>query len=324
MGLVGKVAMDIAGVKEIGDKMIENINRVVIGKEEQVRLAVTALFAAGHILLEDVPGSGKTMLAKCLAKSIDGSFRRIQFTPDLLPADLTGINYFNRKKSEFEFIPGPVFTNILLADEINRATPKTQAGLLECMEERQVTVDGKTMPLGAPYLVIATQNPVDTQGVFPLPEAQLDRFLVRFSLGYPDFEDAISIMKIHKGQNLENQLNPVVSTEEIACAQSAVAEIEAHEDILRYIVKLTEATRSLTEVRLGISQRGGMALLRFSKAYAALQGRAFVIPDDVKAGVIPVFSHRLLLSAGQRIVQGAAKKMLMELMEEIPAPTEII
>lgn len=314
--------MNMKGIKELGDKMIDNINRVIIGKEEQVLLAVTALFADGHILLEDMPGSGKTVLAKSLAHSIAGNFRRVQFTPDLLPADITGINYFNMKKSEFEFIAGPVFANVLLADEINRATPKTQAGLLECMEERQVTVDGKTMSLQKPYIVIATQNPIETQGVFPLPEAQLDRFLIHLSLGYPDFESAVNILKEHKTTMIAEQLEPVVTTDEIAKAQQLIAEMEVHEDVLRYIVKLSEATRVMSDVRLGISQRGSMALLRFSKAYAALHGRSFVVPDDVKVGVIPVFSHRLLLSAGQRLVQNAVEKKLSELLNAIAVPTE--
>lgn len=314
--------MDIKEIKALGDKIIDNINRVIIGKEEQVLLAVTALFADGHILLEDMPGSGKTVLAKSLAHSIAGNFRRVQFTPDLLPADLTGINYFNMKDSEFQFIAGPVFSNVLLADEINRATPKTQAGLLECMEERQVTVDGKTMPLQKPYFVIATQNPIETQGVFLLPEAQLDRFLIRLSLGYPDFESAVHILKKHKTTKLAECLESVVTTDEIANAQQLIAEMEVHEDVLRYIVKLSEATRVMPDVRLGISQRGSMALLRFSKAYAALHGRSFVVPDDVKVGVIPVFSHRLLLSAGQRLVQNAVEKKLSDLLNTVAVPTE--
>lgn len=309
-------------VKELGEKLSQNINQVIVGKEKQVLLAITALFSGGHILLEDMPGSGKTMLAKSLAKSIDGTFRRIQFTPDLLPADITGINYFNTKKAEFEFLKGPVFTNILLADEINRATPKTQSGLLECMEEHQVTVDGKTFELESPYLVIATQNPIDTQGVFPLPEAQLDRFFIKLSLGYPDFEAALSILKTHETNQQLEKLQVVVNREEIIEAGNVITRIRIHEDVLKYIVKLTEATRSMNGVILGISQRGSLALLRFSKAYAALQGREYVIPDDVKAGVIPVFAHRLILTGSERIHKNAAEKKLQELLDEVPVPTE--
>lgn len=313
---------DLKSSYNTAQAVIDNINRVIIGKEQQVFLAAAALFADGHILLEDMPGSGKTMLAKSLAKSIDAAFRRVQFTPDLLPADLTGINYFNVKTSAFEFMPGPVFTNILLADEINRATPKTQAGLLECMEERQVSVDGSTYPLQAPYLVIATQNPMEAQGVFPLPEAQLDRFLIKLTLGYVDFESAVSILKTHDKDSPLDFLKPAASVEDITAAQEFIAAIPVHEDILRYIIKLTQATRELNGVLLGVSQRGSLALLRFAKACAVLQGRDYVTPDDVKAGAVPVFAHRLILNSSERIQPHAAEKKIEELLEKIPVPTE--
>lgn len=313
---------DLKSSYNTAQAVIDNINRVIIGKEQQVFLAAAALFADGHILLEDMPGSGKTMLAKSLAKSIDAAFRRVQFTPDLLPADLTGINYFNVKTSAFEFMPGPVFTNILLADEINRATPKTQAGLLECMEERQVSVDGSTYPLQAPYLVIATQNPMEAQGVFPLPEAQLDRFLIKLTLGYVDFESAVSILKTHDKDSPLDFLKPAASVEDITAAQEFIAAIPVHEDILRYIIKLTQATRELNGVLLGVSQRGSLALLKFAKACAVLQGRDYVTPDDVKAGAVPVFAHRLILNSSERIQPHAAEKKIEELLEKIPVPTE--
>lgn len=313
---------DLKSSYNTAQAVIDNLNRVIIGKKKQVFLAVAALLADGHILLEDMPGSGKTMLAKSIAKSIDGAFRRIQFTPDLLPADLTGINYFNAKTSEFEFMPGPVFTNILLADEINRATPKTQAGLLECMEERQVTVDGSTFALQSPFLVIATQNPIEAQGVFPLPEAQLDRFLIRLSLGYADFESAVSILKTHDSDSPLDFLQPVASVDEINAAQTFTASLPVHEDILCYIARLMQATRELNGVLFGVSQRAGLALLRFSKACAVLQGRDYVIPDDVKSGAVFVFAHRLVLNSSERIHPHAAEKKIEELLESIPVPTE--
>lgn len=314
--------MNVSEIQQLGRRLADNISQVIIGKDEQVFTCIAALLAQGHVLLEDMPGSGKTMLAKSIAKSLDGGFRRVQFTPDLLPADLTGINYFNAKESSFEFLAGPVFTNVLLADEINRATPKTQAGLLECMEERQVTVDGTTYPLAETFFVIATQNPIDTQGVFPLPEAQLDRFLVRLSLGYPDFDSAVSILRTHDRQDLSEGLAPAASLKELALAQAAVRSIGIHEDLLQYIVRLTEATRSLSGVLLGVSQRGSLALLRFARACAALDGRSYVIPDDIRLGAVPVFAHRLVLAGSERLKPHAAQKKIEELLKSIPVPTE--
>ena len=311
-------------VKEIYERLKRNIERVVIGKEENISLMITALFCGGHVLLEDVPGSGKTLLAKSLARSMEGSFHRIQFTPDLLPADITGINYYNNKNSEFEFIPGPVFGNVLLADEINRATPKTQAGLLECMEEVQVTVDGKTYDLKEPFLVIATQNPIDTQGVFPLPEAQIDRFMIKIGMGYPDHESSVEILEIHRLRKQVEKLESVVTLEEILEVRQVVEQISVHRDLLSYLVSIAESTRESRNVILGISQRACLALLHFAQAKAAIAGRNYVIPDDIKAGVIPVFAHRLILSSSERIRKGAAAELLVDILSKVPVPTEYI
>lgn len=316
--------MTVEQIKEIYEKLENNIEKVVLGKKENIGLLITALFCGGHVLLEDVPGSGKTLLAKSLAKSMEGSFHRIQFTPDLLPADITGINYFNNKTSEFEFIPGPVFGNVLLADEINRATPKTQAGLLECMEEIQVTVDGKTYDLEEPFLVIATQNPIDTQGVFPLPEAQIDRFLIKIGMGYPDHESSVEILQVHKERKQVEKLQPVVSLEEILEVRKFVEQIDIHRDLLSYIVSIAEATRESKNVILGISQRACLALLRFAQAKAAIHGRTYVTPDDIKEGVFPVFAHRLILSSSERIRKGAATELLEDILSKVPVPTEYI
>lgn len=316
--------MKIEQIKEYSDNLKANVEKIIMGKSREIEQAVTALFAGGHILLEDVPGSGKTMLAKSLAKSIDGTFKRIQFTPDLLPADITGINYFNNKMAEFEFIPGPVFSNVLLADEINRATPKTQAGLLECMEERQVTVDGKTYPLADVFFVVATQNPIDTQGVFPLPEAQIDRFLIKIAMGYPEHNDSVRILEVHKKSNQIETLAPVMNCAELAQIRLLVEKVKVHRDLLDYIVTLAEATREHKNVILGISQRGSLALLKYAQTLAAIRGRDYVIPDDIKEGVIPVFVHRLLLASSERIRKRAAEELLEDLITKTPVPTEYI
>lgn len=316
--------MDTKQIQDIFERLHAAVSSVIVGKSDAVGLAVASLFAGGHVLIEDVPGTGKTMLAKTLAASIGGVFKRIQFTPDLLPSDITGVNVFNMKTTQFEFLPGPVFANIVLADEINRATPKTQAGILECMEERQVTTDGVTRPLGKPFMVIATQNPIDTQGVFPLPEAQLDRFLIQIPMSYPDTEASVELLKTHRLGNPLAEVKAVVSPEEIAEAQQTVPGIYVTDDLYRYIVAITEATRSDERILLGVSPRGSLNLLRFAQALAACAGRDYVLPDDIKTAVPSVYSHRLMLIGTQRLRKNAAKEILREILDVVPVPTERI
>jgi len=309
-------------VRDIFDRISKSVGTTVIGRESSVQLAVIALLAKGHMLLEDVPGTGKTLLAKSLAASIDCDFKRIQFTPDLLPSDITGINFLNMKTSEFEFMPGPVFANIVLADEINRATPKTQAGLLECMEERQVTIDTVTRILPPLFMVIATQNPVDTQGVFPLPEAQLDRFAFKISMQYTNHSDSVEILRRHKTEHAPP--TPVVSKEEIIAAQAFIPEIFVHDDIMDYIVTLVESTREESGVLLGVSARGALVLMRVAQAIAAINGRNYVIPDDVKRGATPVMAHRLILKGAERIRKNAAEEIVWGILDRTTTPTEFL
>ncbi|MCL2373047.1 MAG: MoxR family ATPase [Defluviitaleaceae bacterium] len=309
-------------MRDVFARIVENIEKVVIGRGEAVRLVVVGLLAGGHVLLEDVPGSGKTLLAKALAASVGCSFKRIQFTPDMLPSDITGINYFNMKVSEFEFMAGPVFANFVLADEINRATPKTQAGLLECMEERQVTIDNVTHKLAPPFMVVATQNPVDTQGVFPLPEAQLDRFTFRIPMQYTSHEASVEILRTHR--QAAAPLQPVATADEIMAAQAAVPEIFVHEDMMGYIVSLAEATRAHEGVMLGVSARGALVLMRTAQAMAGVAGRSYVIPDDVKHAAIPVMAHRLILKGTERIKKAAADEIITEILNNTAVPTEFL
>lgn len=311
-------------LQSAADRLIASVGQVIKGKDDVIRKTAVCLFCGGHILLEDVPGTGKTTLAKALSRSIDGmAFTRVQFTPDLLPGDLTGGNIYNQKTQEFTFRPGPVFTNILLADEINRATPRTQSSLLECMEEGQVTVDGETRRLEQPFFVVATQNPVEIQGTFPLPEAQLDRFFMRLAMGYPQKESERQMLNAFVRENPLDSLEPVMSREELLEGRRQVREIRAGEAVQDYILAIVEATRSHEKIRLGVSPRGSLALLRASQAWAGISGRDYVIPDDVKAVCCDVLSHRLLCR-GSHLSQGPqfAQEVLTELLHQVPVPTE--
>lgn len=313
--------MELNEVRKLTQSISDNIEQVIIGKKPVIEKVLVSLLCSGHILLEDIPGTGKTTLAKALARSLDCRFARIQFTPDLLPSDLTGINYYNQQKGEFIFKPGPVFTNILLADEVNRATPRTQSSLLECMEERQVTIDSVTHSLGRPFLVIATQNPVEIQGTFPLPEAQLDRFFLKLSMGYPDTQSEAAMLSQDGGAAALEQLVPVAGVQQIVEAQDAVATVKAATCIHEYIVSLVNATRTHEQIRLGVSPRGAIALLRASRALAAIQGRDYVLPDDVKAMAADVLNHRILCKgrgAGQ--ASEAAQQIIRKILEETPVP----
>lgn len=314
--------MKMQDAMDVARRIRNNIAQVIVGKEEVIDLLLAALLGNGHVLLEDVPGTGKTLLAKALARSMDGSFRRIQFTPDLLPSDLSGINFYNQKSGEFEFRPGPLFTEVLLADEINRATPRTQSSLLECMEERQVTIDGTTHELAGTFFVMATQNPIDNQGTFPLPEAQLDRFLMRITMGYPSYREGIDILQRYSSHNPLLELAPAASVEEISEAQQRTAEVHVTEDLLGYIVTITEATRKHPEVRLGASPRASGALLRAAKGYAFIQGRDYVVPDDIKAIAVPVLAHRLLLRQGLNLGESREAGIVRQILNEVTVPAE--
>lgn len=313
---------NVAVVKEISEKLCNNMKLVIKGKDDTIEKVVLTFLLEGHVLLEDVPGSGKTMLAKSLAASVDGDFKRIQMTPDLLPADITGVNIFDMKTSEFKFMPGPVFTNILIADEINRATPKTQSGLLECMEEGQITVDGVTYELQKPFMVIATENPVDTQGVFPLPEAQIDRFLMKLYMEYPSHESMVDIFRTHMEKGVLEQIQPVVTLEEVCQAMEAIRQVTVDDTVLEYVTSLVEATREHESVILGVSQRGGIALIRAARGIAALRGRTYVLPDDVKYIAPDVLAHRIILKNNERIRKFGARQLIAELLENTEVPTE--
>lgn len=313
--------MDVNSVAAFAKNVSDNVSRVIVGKEDAIKLVLCAILARGHILLEDVPGTGKTVMAKSLAKSLDADFARIQFTPDLLPTDVTGLSIWDAKAGEFTFKPGPVFTNILLADEINRATPRTQSALLECMEERQVTESGVTRKLAEPFLVVATQNPVEIQGTFPLPEAQLDRFLVRLKMGYPDTQGAMQILRRFISQSPFEELQPVVKRAEIVEAQKALKDVEASTPVMAYITALCERTRQFEQVQLGVSPRGMLALLRASQAHALVEGRDFVTPDDVRAMAEPVLAHRIVVR-GMYGRSGQGELIVAEALKSTPVPTE--
>ena len=293
---------------------------VIEGKAEAVRLALTVLLAEGHVLIEDVPGVGKTMLAKALARSTDCSVRRIQFTPDLLPSDITGVSAFNQERRDFEFKPGPVFANIVVGDEINRASPKTQSALLECMEERQVTVDGTTYPLAPPFMVIATQNPIEMEGTYPLPEAQRDRFTARISMGYPSAESELAMLDAHGSSSPLEALEPVARAEDMRELIAAVRKVHVADALKQYVIKLVTATRSTPELRLGASPRATLHLLRASRARAALDGRDFVIPDDVQALALPVLAHRLLPSAEALVARQLPEQVMAAIVGQVPLP----
>lgn len=306
----------------IYEKIKGNIQKVIVGKSNVIDLMLISLFCRGHMLVEDVPGTGKTLLVKSLAASIDCESKRVQFTPDLLPSDITGINFFNMKTSEFEFVPGPVFSNILIADEINRATPKTQSGLLECMEELQTTIDGKTYKLAEPFMVVATQNPVENMGVFPLPEAQLDRFLIKMSMDYPTHEEGVNILERFSVSSPLETLKPVASAYDVKMAQEALQKIYVHKDIMSYIVSLVEATRHFESVVLGVSPRGAQSLMKVAKGFAAIDNRDYVMPDDVKKAALPVLTHRIMLTSSARIKANAAQNVINEIVEQVAVPTE--
>jgi MoxR-like ATPase len=307
-------------VKACADKVIENVEKVIVGKHGPVQITVVALLCQGHLLIEDVPGVGKTMLARAIAKSIGCQFSRIQFTPDMLPSDVTGVSVFNQKNREFEFRQGPVFAQIVLTDEINRATPKTQSALLEAMEERQVTVDGTTYPLSRPFLVLATQNPIEYEGTFPLPEAQLDRFMLRISLGYPSKADETVILEAQQFIHPVNQIDQVVTVEELLEVQEAIKSVYADELIKEYIVSLVDASRHHPDVYLGASPRGSLALFKASQARAAILDRDYVIPDDVKALAETTLAHRLIISPAARIKNVDPREVVQELLASVPVP----
>jgi MoxR-like ATPase len=313
--------MPASVVQAIAERLADNVERVLVGKRATIQLAIVAVLCQGHLLLEDVPGIGKTTLARALASSIGGTFRRLQCTPDLLPSDVTGVSVFDQRSADFVFRPGPIFANVLLADEINRATPRTQSAVLEAMQEAQVSADGVTRPLPRPFLVMATQNPVELEGTFPLPEAQLDRFLMRLSVGYPSEQDEEAL--VARGATIATEvLEPVASPEEVLRASEASAQTRVHEDLRRYIVQLTRATRSDADVRLGASPRATLALHRASQAWAAMHGRDFVIPDDVKDLAVPVLAHRLIASLEARLRGRDAEAIVVSILDKVPVPLE--
>jgi len=307
-------------VADVGARIAANIQRVIIGKPEVIRVALVTLFAEGHLLVEDVPGVGKTSLAKALARSIDGSVSRVQFTPDLMPVDITGLSIFNRQSAEFEFRPGPVFANVVIADEINRASPKTQSALLECMEERQVTVDGATYGLQAPFMVIATQNPIEMEGTYPLPEAQRDRFTARISIGYPTAAAELEMLDTHGSSSPLDQLKPVATALDMRTLIGAVRGVLVAGQVKEYIIALCAATRTAPELRLGASPRAALQLLRASRARAALDGRDYVIPDDIQALAGPVLSHRVLPTAEALVERKLPEQVVARLVEQTPLP----
>jgi MoxR-like ATPase len=313
------IAEDIAGTAR---RLRENIQKVIVGKDEPIHLALVAVLCEGHVLLEDVPGIGKTTLARALAVSLGCTFRRIQFTPDLLPSDVTGLSWFNQKKSEFEFRPGPIISQVVLADEINRATPRTQSALLEAMQERQVTIDGVTHALPRPFLVLATQNPVELEGTFPLPEAQVDRFLLRVAIGYPDEAEEAAILERFRLSDPLPELAAVTTPEEIAALQAQRRRVRVEPGVRDYIVKVARATRSHAEIELGASPRATLALYQSAQAWAAIQGRDFVLPDDVKYLAPHVLTHRMMLSSQAQLRGRRPEELVSAIVDTVPVPVE--
>ena len=309
-------------IKSITEKIVKNVQKVIVGKEEVIQRVLVAILCEGHILLEDVPGTGKTTLARAISASLGCGFRRIQFTPDLLPSDVTGLSWFNQKKQEFEFRPGPIISQVVLADEINRATPRTQSALLEAMQERQVTIDGVTHKLPRPFLVMATQNPIELEGTFPLPEAQIDRFMLKINIGYPSQVEENNILRRFRADDPLLELQPVTSPEEIIAIQKERCEIKVEDSIQDYIVRIGRATRENSDIQLGASPRATLCLFQTSQAWAAIQGRDYVLPDDVKAMAPHVFSHRLIISPQAQLRGRNSMEMIEDIVAVVPVPVE--
>ena len=310
----------MADIQATANKIVESVERVIVGKRQAVQLTVLGLLCQGHILIEDVPGVGKTVLAKSIAKSVGCKFQRIQFTPDMLPSDVTGVSVFNQQTREFEFRPGPIHAQIVLVDEINRATPKTQSALLEAMEERQVTVDGRTYPLDPPFMVLATQNPIEYEGTFPLPEAQLDRFMLRIRLGYPGKEEEIEILTRQQHRHPVNSLEQVVDVDELRAAQEQIKDIYVDQLVKEYIVNIVRQTREHPDVYLGSSSRGALAIYRLGQARAALLGRDYVLPDDVKALAGPALGHRIIVGPAARIKDIEPEQIVQDIIDQTAVP----
>ena len=314
--------MDTSVFVNFKEKVIENVSKVIVGKSDVIELLIVSLISGGHVLLEDIPGVGKTMLVKSFSKTLGLPFKRIQFTPDLLPSDLTGINFYNQKINEFEYREGPLFANIVLADEINRATPRTQSSLLEAMEEKQITVDGETRKLNIPFMVLATQNPIESYGTFPLPEAQLDRFFMRISMGYPTREEEKQVIYKNTSSNIVDSLSKVVQEEELEYILENYSKVTITEDVLNYIMDIVESTRNDAKIQLGVSPRGTIALYKACQSYAAINGRDYIIPEDIKKMAPHVFSHRILVKGISRMEDG--EKVIKDILGKINVPTEEI
>ena len=311
----------MSNLEQTGEKVLANVERVIVGKHLEVRMALVALLCEGHILIEDVPGVGKTMLAKAISRSVGCTFRRIQFTPDLLPSDVTGLSIFNQKTQEFEFRPGPIHAQVVLADEINRATPKTQSALLECMEERQATIDGVSYPMPSPFLVIATQNPIEYEGTFALPEAQLDRFMLRLRIGYPKPMEEIVILDEQKRIHPIDAVQQVLDIDELRMMQTAIKEVYVDQAVAEYIVRLVTATREHQDVYLGASPRGSLNLYRSAQAFAAMEGRDYVIPDDVKSLAVAILAHRLIVKSQASLREVDPDRIVREILASVPVAT---